>query len=100
MVRRVLFLVLVLQGLSACQADKQTIANSIRITPTHYEVNELKFLTASEAVNQELDKNTTQINIRACAAMPTQRVIDLMAELRNRYKGHVFLGTTEVSCVS
>ena len=100
MFRQVLFLVFLILGLSACQADKQKDAANIRITPTHFEISELKFLFVSEVVNEVLDRKATQVVINACAAMPTQRLFDLMSELRNKYKGHIILGTTEISCVN
>lgn len=100
MVRCVRFLVLSILVLSACQANKLANIIDIRITSTHYEVGEIRFIKVSEVVNEVLDKKAAQVSIRACADAPAQRVIDLMSELKIRYKGHTSLGTTEVGCTN
>ena len=100
MFKHAIFLALLLLGLSACQTSEQVIATNIRITPRHYEMDGLRLLSVTDVVNEVVDKKVTKVNIWACALMPTQRVVDLMSELGSRYKGHVSLGTTDVSCAS
>ncbi len=85
-------------GVISCQAAEQSNIVEVHITPTAYQVSQAQFTIETEAVKELLHKKPIKVNILACMAMPTQRIIGFMNELRSKYTGPVTLGTLEQGC--
>lgn len=82
----------------SCQAGEQTNIVEVHITPTAYQVSQAQFTFETEAVKELMYKKPIKVNILTCMAMPNQRIIGFMNELRSKYTGPITLGTLEQGC--
>jgi hypothetical protein len=85
-------------GVISCQAVEQTNIVEVHITPTTYLVSQSPFTIETEAVKELMYKKPTKVTILVCMAMPTQRIIGFMNELKSKYTGPVTVGPLEQGC--
>ena len=62
---------------------------TLKILPDRYLVNDRVFVNLADAIDTTLSSRPTSVSLAACMAMPTQRVIDVMAALRGRFGGQI-----------
>lgn len=62
---------------------------SLKILPDRYLVNEKAFAALPDAIDAALSSKPTELSLEACMAMPTQRVVYVMAALRGRFDGRL-----------
>ena len=75
---------------TACLAAKaQTPSVELLVLPGAFVVDGKSFGSSQEAVAAALSKQPLHISLPGCAAMRTQRVIDITAELRGKFAGRL-----------
>ena len=98
LIRRLLAAFALLAG-SCTLAQERTV--ELLIMPSAFVVDGTSFELASEAVAAAAAKQPDHISLPACAAMPTQRIIDVMTLLRGNFSGRLsmsVLGEGERGC--
>ena len=81
---------------AATGCDSHTAAPVIvelLVLPTSYSVDGQPHQTAFAAVEAALKKKPAVLNIPACSAMPTQRVIQVTEALQGRFSGQLAMSS-------
>src|SRR4051812_13053348 len=95
------FLVAAVALATSFSTAAQTQSVELLILPASFVVDGQPFASAREAVAAALAKQPVHISLPNCAAMPTQRILDVMAQLQGKFTGRLsmsVLGEGERGC--